>query len=79
MLNKHDELLLSDLKLQPLWLLWLYIVLGVVAGISGFVVGNGNLSKAACFGGGFLVALGAEKLVTRRIRNAALSLVKRNH
>jgi hypothetical protein len=78
MLNQHDELLLRDLKLQPLWLLWLYIVLGVVAAISGFVLAEGNLSKAACFGGGFLISLGAEKLVTRRIRNAALSLVNRN-
>ncbi|MBD1833525.1 hypothetical protein H6F74_05245 [Trichocoleus sp. FACHB-90] len=78
MLNKHDELLLKDLKLQPLWLLQLYVVLGVVAAISGFVIESGNLSKAACLGGGFLIALGAEKLVTHRIRKAALSLVNRN-
>ncbi len=77
MLNKHDELLLKDLKLQPLWLLQLYVVLGVVAAICGFVLESGNLSKAACLGGGFLIALGAEKLVTHRIRKAALSLVNR--
>ena len=50
MLIKHDELLLRDLKLQPLWLL--------------------------CIRGGFLVALGAEKRVTRRIRSAALQAVR---
>lgn len=79
MLNKHDELLLKDLKLQPLWLLWIYVALGVVAAISGFVFESGNLSKAVCLGGGFLIALGAEKLVTRKIRNAALSLIKKSY
>lgn len=79
MLNKHDELLLKDLKLQPLWLLWIYVVLGVVAAISGFVFENGNLSKSVCLGGGFLIALGSEKLVTRKIRNAALSLIKKSY
>jgi len=34
MISKHDELLLRDLKLQPLWLLWLYVALGVLAVVS---------------------------------------------
>jgi hypothetical protein len=78
MLNKHDRLLLRDLKLQPLWLLWLYIILGVLAAVIGFIIERGLLSKIACFGGGFLICLGAEKLVTRRIRTVALSLLDKN-
>lgn len=77
MLNKHDELLLRDLKLQPLWLLWFYCLVGAIAAVSGLALENGMLSKVACLGGGFLIALGAEKLVTRRIRTAALALVNR--
>jgi H+/Cl- antiporter ClcA len=78
MINKHDRLLLKDLKLQPLWLLWFYIILGVLAGAIGFILEEGILSKIACFGGGFLICLGAEKLVTRRIRRVALSLLDKN-
>lgn len=78
MLNNHDELLLRDLKLQPPWLLWLYCLLGITAAFSGLALENGMLSKVACLGGGFLIALGAEKLVTRRIRTAALALVNRS-
>lgn len=75
MLDKHDRLLLKDLKLQSLWLLWFYIILGVLAAVIGFILDQGILSKIACFGGGFLICLGAEKLVTRRIRTVALSLI----
>lgn len=75
MLSKHDELLLKDLKLQPVWLLVLYVVLGA----SATALGLGRLGVSAesllCVGGGFLIALGAEKLVTRRIRSAAASAV----
>ena len=78
MLNKHDRLLLKDLKLQPIWLLWFYIILGVLAAIIGFIFEQGILSKIACFGGGFLICLGAEKLVTRRIRTVALSLIDKS-
>jgi H+/Cl- antiporter ClcA len=78
MINKHDRLLLKDLKLQPLWLLWFYIILGVLAALIGFFFEQGILSKMACFGGGFLICLGAEKLVTRRIRTIALSLLDKN-
>lgn len=77
MLNKHDRLLLKDLKLQPLWLLWFYIILGILAAVIGFIFEQGILSKIACFGGGFLICLGAEKLVTRRIRTVALSLLEK--
>lgn len=76
MLNKHDELLLRDLKLQPTWLMLAYVGLGLLAAVSGFLAESGPLSKVACLGGGFLIALGAEKLVSRRIRKAALALIK---
>jgi hypothetical protein len=78
MLSKHDELLLKDLKLQPIWLLCLYVALGVAAvgiGLSGAGVSPQTL---LCVGGGFLIALGAEKLVTRRIRGAAASVVSQS-
>jgi len=72
MLSKHDELLLRDLKLQPLWLLWLYLALGVFAIALSLSRSGLSLEAVLGVGGGFLVALGAEKLVTRRIRSAAL-------
>ena len=74
-LSRHDELLLKDLRLQPLWLLWLYVVLGAVAAVAGLVILDAAPAAWVCVGGGFLVALGAEKLVTRRIRRAAASVV----
>lgn len=76
MLSKHDELLLKDLNLQPLWLLWLYVALGVFAAGIGLVISGASLGAMLCVGGGFLVALGAEKLVTRRIRDAAASVIR---
>lgn len=76
MLTKHDELLLRDLKLQPLWLLWLYIALGIAAGAFGAWRVGATQEALLCIGGGFLIALGAEKLVTRRIRAAALQAVR---
>lgn len=72
MLSKHDELLLQDIKLQPLWLLWLYIAIGVAAAATGLAMLNWSSEAIICVGGGFLIALGAEKLVTRRIRAAAV-------
>jgi hypothetical protein len=75
-MNKHDELLLRDLKLQPIGLLAAYILLGILAVVTGLLM-NGILAKWLCVGGGFLVALGAEKLVSRRVRLAALSIIQR--
>jgi hypothetical protein len=74
-LNKHDELLLRDLKLQPIALCVGYVVIGVAAGAIGLMT-DGAAAKWLCLGGGFLIALGAEKLVSRRIRSAALALVR---
>jgi hypothetical protein len=71
LLSRHDELLLRDLRLQPLWLLWGYVALGVAAAAAGFAAVGVNPGTLLCAGGGFLLALGAEKLVTRRIRRAA--------
>ena len=76
MLSKHDELLLRDLRLQPLWMLWAYVAVGVAAGALGLAETGLTLGAVLCVGGGFLVALGAEKLVTRRIRRAAASVVQ---
>lgn len=77
MINRHDQLLLKDLKLQPIALCIGYVVLGIAAGLIGLFT-DGPLSKWLCLGGGFLIALGAEKLVSRRIRSAALNLVSEN-
>lgn len=76
MLNKRDELLLKDLKHQPLWLLCLYVGLGILATTAGFLSTQAQLAKISCLGGGFLMALGAEKLVTNRIRKVALKLIR---
>lgn len=75
MISRHDELLLRDLKLQPVGLCIGYVVLGVAAAGIGLLT-EGFLAKVLCLGGGFLIALGAEKLVSRRIRSAALGLVR---
>jgi hypothetical protein len=74
-INRHDELLLKDLKLQPIALCVGYVVIGAAAGLIGLLT-DGPAAKWLCLGGGFLVALGAEKLVSRRIRYAALALVR---
>lgn len=71
---KHDELLLKDLRFQPIWLMIAYVVIALIS----FSVGLGieySISKWLCGGGGFLIALGAEKLVSRRIRFAAKRLL----
>lgn len=78
MLSKHDQLLLKDLRLQPVWLLWLYVLLGVVSSAVGLAMLNWSTEAIVCVGGGFLVALGAEKLVTRRIRSAASQAVSQD-
>ncbi len=75
-LNQHDELLLKDLKLQPVWLMILYVILGLVFFTVGMSIDD-HLSKWLCGGGGFLVALGSEKLVSRRIRYAAMKLLEK--
>lgn len=76
MLSKHDELLLKDLKLQPVWLLVLYVGLGLLATALGLSRVGVSAESLLCVGGGFLIALGAEKLVTRRIRSAAGAVVQ---
>ncbi len=73
-LNKHDELLLKDLRFQPLWLVIGYALIG----ISCFAVGlylEHAVSKWICGVSGFLVGMSMEKLVSRRIRLAAQKLV----
>lgn len=73
-LSSHDQLLLRDLKLQPIWLLWLYVALGVLAACVSLALAGVSVATVLGIGGGFLVALGAEKIVTRRIRFLAARL-----
>ena len=75
MLSKHDELLLKDIQLQPRWLIVLYVALGVAASTAGLAMLDWGLEAICCVGGGFLVALGAEKVVTRCIRDAAVHTI----
>lgn len=74
MLNAHDRALLRDLKLQPTWLLFSYIALGIIALGVGLAFDDAS-ARWLCAGGGFLIALGAEKLVSRRVRKAAQQLM----
>lgn len=75
MLSAHDRALLKDLRLQPIGLLIGYIVLGLVSLGAGLLLEH-SLAPWLCAGGGFLIALGAEKLVSRRIRQAATALLR---
>jgi len=75
-LSKHDELLLRDVQLQPAWLLWIYVTLGLGAGVYAAFILEWRPESLLSAGGGFLVALGAEKLVTRRIRLSALRVLQ---
>jgi hypothetical protein len=75
-LSKHDELLLRDIQMQPVWLLWLYVAVGLGAAVFAAFILDWRAESLLAAGGGFLVALGAEKLVTRRIRLAALQTLQ---
>jgi GNAT superfamily N-acetyltransferase len=72
-MNWHDKLLINDLKNQPLILVVLYLLIGFFSLVVGLQA-EGMVSKWLCAGGGFLIALSIEKLVTRRIRVAASQL-----
>lgn len=73
LLARHDDLLIKDLRWQPLWLIWIYIAVGLACSAAAFVLPPGAEAILVAIGGGFLLALGCEKLVTRRIRLAALA------
>lgn len=73
---RHDELLLRDLKLQPIALLLADVEVGGFAFAVGVVQGGTDAPAWLCAGGGFLIALGAETRVTRRIRRAALAVLE---
>ncbi|MBL8520493.1 MAG: hypothetical protein JNK75_07445 [Betaproteobacteria bacterium] len=57
-------------------MLWLYVAVGVAASAIAIQQLGLGTPVLLAIGGGFLAALGAEKLVTRRIRNAAARLVQ---
>jgi len=75
-MNTHDELLIQDLKRQRPWVIALYLLTGIISLVIGFGFESAQ-SKLLCAGGGFLTALGIEKLVSRKIRNIALELWKK--
>ncbi len=74
-LNKHDELLLKDLKFQPLWLVVSYVMIGLTCFAVGIYL-NHWIAKWICGVSGLLIGMGAEKLVTRRIRQSARKLME---
>ena len=51
------------------------MVVGAIAAAVGLAT-SGPFAKWLCLGGGFLIALGVEKLVSRRIRNAAEAILR---
>ena len=72
-MNTHDELLIQDLKRQKPWVIAMYIITGILSIGIGFGFESPQ-SKLLCAGGGFLTALGIEKMVSRKIRRIALEL-----
>jgi len=74
-MNKHDELLLNDLNRQRPWILGAYVATGLLSLGVGFGF-DFPQSKILCAGGGFLTALGVEKLLTRKIRKLAQEMWK---
>jgi hypothetical protein len=76
-MNTHDELLLNDLNRQRPWVLGVYVVTGLLSLGVGFGF-DFPQSRILCAGGGFLTALGIEKLVTQKIRKLALELWEKN-
>jgi len=67
-MNKHDELLLKDLKLQPKIIIYFYLLIGIIASIVGLYISDFSLTSILTLLGGALIALGAEKLVSLRLR-----------
>jgi len=74
MLNKlqtwHDLTLLKDVEKERLSFIIGYIVIGVIAVTVGLLVSADiNLEGLLLLGGAFLIGIGIEKLVSRRIRH----------
>lgn len=67
-MNKHDELLLKDLKLQPRIVIYFYLLIGIIASIVGLYISDFSLTSILTLLGGALIALGVEKLVSLRLR-----------
>ena len=74
MISKHDELLLNDLERQPLWLLILYLIIGIASIAVGIMSLELSMPVLLCTGGGLLFGLGIEKLISRRVRRIAAEL-----
>lgn len=75
MSTPQQEKLLQELKLQPAWLLWAYIVIGAIGIAAGVTLRGITLDAILCVGGGFFLALGAEKMVSMRVREAAVAML----
>ncbi len=66
----HDLMLLKDLEKEKLSFIIGYIVIGVIAVTVGLLVSAEiNLEGFLLLGGPFLIGVGIEKLVSRRIRH----------
>ncbi len=75
-LSRHDAALIRDLRQQPLFLVLGYILVGLLGLVLAIVIEFHPLLKVATvFLSGFLVGISGEKLVTRRIRTIALTLL----
>ena len=76
-MNKHDELFLKDLKLQPKIILYFYLLIGIIASIVGLYMSNFSLTSILTLLSGALIALGIEKLVSLRLRTILVELAEK--
>lgn len=77
-MNKHDELLLKDLKLQPKSIIYIYLLVGIIASAVGLYMSNFSLISFLVLLGGSLIALGIEKLVSRRLRTILIEIAEKS-
>lgn len=76
-MNKHDELLLKDLKLQPKIIIYFYLFIGIIASIVGLYMSDFSLISILTLLGGALIALGIEKLVSLRLRTILVKIAEK--
>lgn len=77
-MNKHDKLLLKDLKLQPKSIVYIYLTIGIIASAVGLYLSNFSLTSILTLLGGSLIALGIEKLVSRRLRTILVEIAEKS-
>ncbi len=76
-MNKHDELLLKDLKLQPKIIIYFYLFIGIIASIVGLYMSDFSLISILTLLGGALIALGIEKLVSLKLRTILVKIAEK--